>query len=81
VDPHPLVPDLQQPRRGSIASILARREGGVFVASPAGIHVFDRERWRLLPTTDTPVSIAQSGAGVLWMTEAIRLVVERWLRS
>ena len=60
----------EAPRRGLIGAIVARRSGGVYVATPAGIHLFDRERWTLKPTKAGPVSIAEGTDGTLWMTDS-----------
>src|SRR5438046_9043206 len=38
------------PLRGIITAIAPRRKGGVYVASQAGVHIFDGSAWRLVPT-------------------------------
>ena len=58
------------PLRGVISSIVARKKGGVCVASPAGVHVFDGRSWRLIPSHRTVVSLVESLDGTLWMSDA-----------
>jgi len=57
------------PLRGIITSIIARRKGGVYVASSAGVHVFDGTSWHLVPTKRGASSIAESRDGVLWLVD------------
>src|SRR5438270_10229121 len=38
------------PLRGVITTIIARRKGGVYVGSSAGVHLFDGNSWRLVVT-------------------------------
>jgi signal transduction histidine kinase/CheY-like chemotaxis protein/ligand-binding sensor domain-containing protein len=57
------------PVRGIINSVIARRAGGVYVASQSGVHVFDGSAWRLVPTRTAVVSIAESRDNVLWAAD------------
>jgi signal transduction histidine kinase/CheY-like chemotaxis protein/ligand-binding sensor domain-containing protein len=57
------------PQRGVIAAIVARRSGGVYVGSPAGVHAFDGNAWHLIRSTKAVASIAESTDGTLWMAD------------
>jgi signal transduction histidine kinase/CheY-like chemotaxis protein/ligand-binding sensor domain-containing protein len=57
------------PLRGVIAAIVARAKGGVYVASQAGVHIFDGAVWSLVPAQRAAVSLAEARDGVLWMTD------------
>jgi len=57
------------PLRGIITSIIGRNKGGVYVASSAGVHVFDGTSWHLVPTKRGSASIAESRDGVLWLVD------------
>src|SRR5262249_55196446 len=57
------------PLRGIITSIIARKKGGVYVASSAGVHVFDGTSWHLAPTKRGAASIAESRDGTLWLVD------------
>ena len=59
------------PLRGVISTIVARRGGGVFVGSAAGVHVFDGRSWRLVPSTHGVASLAQTPQGALWMADSM----------
>ncbi|HJW93202.1 MAG TPA: response regulator [Thermoanaerobaculia bacterium] len=64
------VPDVPgAPVRGLIGTIVARRKGGVYIASPAGVHIFDGTSWRLVPTRKGAVSLAETKDGTLWMND------------
>ncbi|HEY6214215.1 MAG TPA: two-component regulator propeller domain-containing protein, partial [Vicinamibacterales bacterium] len=67
ITPVPAVKDA--PLRGIIAGIAARKAGGVYIASQAGIHIFDGSAWTLVPTKRGPAAIAESRDGVLWMAD------------
>src|SRR5258708_21673213 len=55
------------PLHGVITAIVPRAKGGVYVASQAGVHVFDGSKWRLLPTKHGVASLAEARDGILWM--------------
>jgi signal transduction histidine kinase/DNA-binding response OmpR family regulator/ligand-binding sensor domain-containing protein len=57
------------PLRGLIAAIVARKGGGVYIASPAGVHVYDGATWRLVPTRKAAVALAETTDGTLWMAD------------
>ena len=57
------------PLRGIITTIIPRKAGGVFVASQAGVHIFDGTNWRLVPTKRGAASLAESRDGVLWLID------------
>jgi signal transduction histidine kinase/CheY-like chemotaxis protein/ligand-binding sensor domain-containing protein len=64
------VPDVPAaPLRGIIAGIVARKKGGVYVGSSAGVHIFDGRAWRLVPTHRGVVALAEARDGTLWMAE------------
>jgi len=67
IAPVPAVKDA--PLRGIIAGIVARKAGGVYIASQAGIHIYDGSAWMLVPTKSGPASIAEASDGVLWMAD------------
>jgi signal transduction histidine kinase/DNA-binding response OmpR family regulator/ligand-binding sensor domain-containing protein len=57
------------PLHGVITTIVPRAKGGVYVASQAGVHVFDGRAWRLIPTTHGVSSLAETRDGSLWMVD------------
>ena len=65
----PVPSDPGAPLHGVITAIVPRAKGGVYVASQAGVHLFDGNTWRLLPTKHGVASIAESRDGVLWMVD------------
>jgi signal transduction histidine kinase/CheY-like chemotaxis protein/ligand-binding sensor domain-containing protein len=58
------------PVRGLITTLLARQRGGMYVGSPAGLHVFDGAAWRLVPSKKSVVSLAETTDGKLWMCDS-----------
>jgi len=65
------VPDVPAaPRRGLTSAIAARRGGGVFVATAAGVHEFDGQTWRLLGASRAATAVAQAADGELWMADS-----------
>ena len=58
------------PLRGIIATIIARRAGGVYVGSSAGVHRFDGTSWHLIPSRRGVATLAESPNGQLWMTDS-----------
>jgi signal transduction histidine kinase/CheY-like chemotaxis protein/ligand-binding sensor domain-containing protein len=67
ITPVPAVPGA--PLRGLIAAIVARKAGGVYVASPAGVHVNNGAAWRLIPTRKAAVAMAETTDGRLWIAD------------
>lgn len=69
---NPVAADAGAPLRGVITTIVPRTAGGVYVASQAGIHIFDGNSWRLVPTPTRHAaeSISESRDGVLWMVDS-----------
>jgi signal transduction histidine kinase/DNA-binding response OmpR family regulator/ligand-binding sensor domain-containing protein len=64
------VPDVPgAPLRGLIAAIVARKSGGVYVASPAGVHLYDGTSWRLIATRKAAVAMAETIDGRLWIAD------------
>jgi signal transduction histidine kinase/DNA-binding response OmpR family regulator/sugar lactone lactonase YvrE len=57
------------PLRGLIAAIVPRKAGGVSIASPAGVHIFDGTSWRLVTTRKAATSLAETTDGTLWMAD------------
>jgi len=57
------------PVRGIITTIIPRKAGGVYVASQAGVHIFDGTSWRLAATKRGAASLAESRDGVLWLVD------------
>jgi signal transduction histidine kinase/CheY-like chemotaxis protein/ligand-binding sensor domain-containing protein len=57
------------PFRGVIAAIVPRTRGGVYVASPAGVHIYDGSSWHLIPTQLAVIALAVARDGVLWMAD------------
>ena len=66
ITPVPAVPGA--PLRGVIAAIVAGKKN-VYVASAAGVHVFDGSSWRLLTTRKAATAIAETSDGTLWMAD------------
>jgi len=58
------------PVRGLITTIVPRKRGGVYVASQAGVHLFDGTSWRLIPSKRGAASLAESRDGTLWMVDS-----------
>src|ERR1700719_784958 len=48
------------PLHGVISTIVPRAKGGVYVASQAGVHVFDGTVWRIIPTKHGVSSLAET---------------------
>jgi signal transduction histidine kinase/DNA-binding response OmpR family regulator/ligand-binding sensor domain-containing protein len=67
ITPVPAVPGA--PLRGLIGTIIPRKEGGVYVATSAGVHIFDRSTWQLVPTRKAAVTLAETRDGTLWMND------------
>lgn len=65
----PVPPVDGAPTRGVVTSMTARKTGGVYVASSAGVHVFDGVSWRLVATSRGASSIAEDSKGLLWMVD------------
>jgi len=57
------------PLRGLIGTIVPRKQGGVYVASPAGVHIFDGRSWHLVPTRRAATTLAETTDGTLWMND------------
>jgi len=57
------------PLRGVIGTIIPRKNGGVYIASPAGVHIFDNTSWHLVPSRKGAVSLAETTDGTLWMND------------
>ena len=57
------------PGYGAVNDMIARAEGGVYVASGNGIHVYDGEWWRFVATTRATQALAEAGDGALWMLD------------
>ena len=57
------------PLRGLITSIAPRAKGGVYVASQAGVHIFDGNSWRLIATKRGVASVAEGKDGSLWYVD------------
>jgi signal transduction histidine kinase/CheY-like chemotaxis protein/ligand-binding sensor domain-containing protein len=57
------------PVRGMIPAIVTLRNGGVAIASPAGVHLFDGKSWRLIASHKPPNAIAETTDGALWMAD------------
>jgi signal transduction histidine kinase/DNA-binding response OmpR family regulator/ligand-binding sensor domain-containing protein len=65
----PVAPASEAPVRGVVNAIAPRRGGGVHVASPAGVHTFDGERWTLRRAARSAARLAVSADGSLWMAD------------
>jgi len=65
----PLPPIAGTPVRGMIPAIVARKSGGVAIASPAGVHLFDGKSWRLVASHKPPNALAETSDGTLWMSD------------
>ncbi|HEX3580797.1 MAG TPA: response regulator [Thermoanaerobaculia bacterium] len=57
------------PVRGMIPAIVAMKNGGVAIASPAGVHLFDGTSWRVVASHKPPNALAQTTDGTLWMSD------------
>jgi signal transduction histidine kinase/CheY-like chemotaxis protein/ligand-binding sensor domain-containing protein len=57
------------PARGLIPAIVTRKNGGVAIASPAGVHLFDGKSWRLVASHKPPNALAETSDGTLWMAD------------
>ncbi len=57
------------PVRGMIPAIVAKKNGGVAIASPAGVHLFDGKTWRLAASHKPPNALAETTDGTLWMSD------------
>ncbi|HEV8434248.1 MAG TPA: two-component regulator propeller domain-containing protein, partial [Thermoanaerobaculia bacterium] len=57
------------PVRGMIPAIVATKNGGVAIASPAGVHLFDGKTWRLAASHKPPNALAETSDGTLWMSD------------
>jgi|CXWL01.1.fsa_nt_gi signal transduction histidine kinase/CheY-like chemotaxis protein/ligand-binding sensor domain-containing protein len=57
------------PVRGVLTAMTARRQGGLYVTSPAGVHVSEDGAWRLVPSNRTALALAEAADGVLWMAD------------
>ena len=57
------------PLRGLIGTIIPRKKGGVYIASPAGVHIHDNNSWRLVPTRRAAATLAETTDGTLWMND------------
>ena len=57
------------PLRGVIGTIVSRKKGGVYIASPAGVHIYDNRSWHLVPTRRAATTLAETTDGTLWMND------------
>ncbi len=57
------------PVRGMIPAIVARKSGGVAIASPAGVHLFDGKTWRVAASHKPPNALAETTDGTIWMSD------------
>jgi hypothetical protein len=53
-----------------VGALIARRAGGVFVATGGGVHVFDGESWRFVATHRAPRALGEAGESTLWMRDS-----------
>src|SRR6476469_8215380 len=65
----PLPPIAGTPVRGMIPAIVARKGGGVAIASPAGVQMFDGKGWRVVASHKPPNALAETSDGTLWMSD------------
>ena len=65
-----LAPSTDAPSHGAVYSLARRRNGGLYAGGTRGVHVFDGSRWKLLPTESSVYSIAEDGAGAIWVVDS-----------
>ncbi len=63
-------PGAGAPAHGAVYSLAHRRSGGLFAGGTRGVHEFDGRRWTILPTQSSVYSMAEDGAGALWIVDS-----------
>ena len=65
----PVPPAPNAPASGVLTAMVALRHGGIAVTSPAGVHIWAGESWRIVPSQRTALSLAEAADGTLWMAD------------
>ena len=65
----PVTPAPKSPVHGVLSAMVARRQGGLCVTSPSGVHILEKGEWRLVPSKRTAIALAEAGDGALWMAD------------
>jgi signal transduction histidine kinase/CheY-like chemotaxis protein/ligand-binding sensor domain-containing protein len=65
----PVMPAPNAPIRGVLTSMVALRQGGIAVTSPAGVHLGGGASWRIVPSQRTALALAEAADGTLWMAD------------
>lgn len=59
------------PQLTAVSALAVRREGGIYVGGPAGLHRMTADRqWRSLGGAHAVVAIAESDDGLVWVVDA-----------
>ena len=64
-----VLPPTDQPSFGDVVDLQSRRQGGIFVAGPSGVRVFDGHSWRLGSLRKSVVSLAEDRNDRLWVVD------------